>query len=342
LVLLAVTGRVGPSTGAATLASPEAAIVAQDEVMSTCVETGESCAMSKCCSEPGARCYKKHESGSVWCNQTCDPYYDYSVKDDAWFKTSVPVWDCEDITIEGTSNPAADSGDGPVIEGMPEENNVSESLAYDLSASGSVCSTGFGHSGQRRRRFHTCGKSGCCSLGTRYTTKGSGHSKDCHGNDHLTCNQEYHALVSNSEDDTWCMANPAFQRLHVSSGKCKDKFEHGSLKSLEYVKFNFGSPCGGKDACYQYWPVESINYVHPDTMKTDYENNCFQKGQCSEKGVHGLHATVSQIDTLDHHVGHDGKQVWLGKHHWSYQKWTIVEEPEPYSKCGPSRRRCPR
>ncbi|CAK0795046.1 unnamed protein product [Prorocentrum cordatum] len=111
LALLAVAWRAGPSTGAATLASPEAIIVeaasadanesADPDESDPCSQTGASCAVSKCCSEPGSKCYKKND---YWfaCNQTCNPYYMW--KDGGWAKTNETVWDCEEIRPPCTPN----------------------------------------------------------------------------------------------------------------------------------------------------------------------------------------------------------------------------------------------
>ncbi|CAK0800116.1 unnamed protein product [Prorocentrum cordatum] len=111
LALLAMAWRAGPSTGAATLASPEAIIVeaasadanesADPDESDPCSQTGASCAVSKCCSEPGSKCYKKND---YWfaCNQTCNPYYMW--KDGGWVKTNETVWDCEEIRPPCTPN----------------------------------------------------------------------------------------------------------------------------------------------------------------------------------------------------------------------------------------------
>ncbi|CAK0800143.1 unnamed protein product [Prorocentrum cordatum] len=72
-----------------------------EEVRPPCTPNGESCALSKCCSEPGSKCYKKND---YWfaCNQTCNPYYMW--KDGGWVKTNETVWDCEEIRPPCTPN----------------------------------------------------------------------------------------------------------------------------------------------------------------------------------------------------------------------------------------------
>ncbi|CAK0837643.1 unnamed protein product [Prorocentrum cordatum] len=113
LALLVVAWRAGPSTGTATLASPEAIIVeaagnvsgADPNETDKCSQTGASCDLSKCCSEPGAKCYKKDDGWSS-CNQTCNPYYMWTV-DDGWVKTNETVWDCEEIRLPCTENGAS-------------------------------------------------------------------------------------------------------------------------------------------------------------------------------------------------------------------------------------------
>ncbi|CAK0794044.1 unnamed protein product [Prorocentrum cordatum] len=77
-----------PESGGANLASD-----AEDQA-GVCSQTGASCAESKCCSEPGAKCYKKDDGWSS-CNQTCDPNYRWI--EDAWVKTNETVWDCEEL-----------------------------------------------------------------------------------------------------------------------------------------------------------------------------------------------------------------------------------------------------
>ncbi|CAK0837649.1 unnamed protein product [Prorocentrum cordatum] len=113
LALLVVAWRAGPSTGTATLASPEAIIVeaagnvsgADPNETDKCSQTGASCDLSKCCSEPGAKCYKKDDGWSS-CNQTCNPYYMWTV-DNGWVKTNETVWDCEEIRLPCTENGAS-------------------------------------------------------------------------------------------------------------------------------------------------------------------------------------------------------------------------------------------
>ncbi|CAK0837656.1 unnamed protein product [Prorocentrum cordatum] len=77
---------------------------AEDE-NGTCSQNGASCTNSKCCSEPGSKCYKKDDDWSS-CNQTCNPYYVWT-EDNGWVKTNETVWDCEEIRLPCTENGAS-------------------------------------------------------------------------------------------------------------------------------------------------------------------------------------------------------------------------------------------
>ncbi|CAK0805037.1 unnamed protein product [Prorocentrum cordatum] len=79
-----------------------------EEVRPPCTPNGASCALSQCCSEPGAKCYKKNDYWSS-CNQTCNP--DYLWMETGWVKTNETVWDCEDLTVSPveSADPIADA-----------------------------------------------------------------------------------------------------------------------------------------------------------------------------------------------------------------------------------------
>ncbi|CAK0800151.1 unnamed protein product [Prorocentrum cordatum] len=147
LALLAMAWRAGPSTGAATLASPEAIIVeaasadanesADPDESDPCSQTGASCAVSKCCSEPGSKCYKKND---YWfaCNQTCNPYYMW--KDGGWVKTNETVWDCEDLTVSPveSADPIADA-EAEDEKGTCSQTGASCAVSKCCSEPGSKC-----------------------------------------------------------------------------------------------------------------------------------------------------------------------------------------------------------
>ncbi|CAK0807684.1 unnamed protein product, partial [Prorocentrum cordatum] len=65
------------------------------EIRLPCTPNGASCALSQCCSEPGAKCYKKNDYWSS-CNQTCNPNYILWTVD-GWVTTNETVWDCTEI-----------------------------------------------------------------------------------------------------------------------------------------------------------------------------------------------------------------------------------------------------
>eukprot|EP00959_Pyramimonas_sp_CCMP1952_P314653 6586655-Pyramimonas_sp.AAC.1 len=82
------------------------------EIRPPCSQPGESCAVTKCCSDPGAKCYKKND---YWfaCNQTCNPNYMWM--ENGWVKTNETVWDCEVISIDST-DVSSDSAAGTVAD----------------------------------------------------------------------------------------------------------------------------------------------------------------------------------------------------------------------------------
>ncbi|CAK0807686.1 unnamed protein product [Prorocentrum cordatum] len=93
------------STDAADIdASSDSASSSGAATASACSPNGESCALTMCCSEPGAKCYKKNDHWSS-CNQTCNPYSLWTV--DGWVTTNETVWDCEEIRLPCTHNGAS-------------------------------------------------------------------------------------------------------------------------------------------------------------------------------------------------------------------------------------------
>jgi hypothetical protein len=65
-----------------------------EELRPPCSESGASCAITKCCADPGMQCYKKDEHWSS-CNATCNPNSMWT--EDGWVETNDSVWSCEDI-----------------------------------------------------------------------------------------------------------------------------------------------------------------------------------------------------------------------------------------------------
>merc|ERR1712086_1129104 len=92
---------------------------------------GESCALSQCCSEPGMKCYKKHEQFSM-CNKTCEPNNNWT--GDGWAKTSEIVWDCEDISIARPAN-TANAADANVSTASASSSNASAASENSSNAS---------------------------------------------------------------------------------------------------------------------------------------------------------------------------------------------------------------
>jgi len=69
--------------------------LAIDGIMSKsqeCTTDGESCADSKCCTNPGSTCWKKNDYWSS-CNATCNPYNKW--EDGQWVHKDYKVWDCQ-------------------------------------------------------------------------------------------------------------------------------------------------------------------------------------------------------------------------------------------------------
>jgi hypothetical protein len=69
--------------------------LAIDGIMSksqACTQDGESCATSKCCTNPGSTCFKKNDYWSS-CNATCNPYNKW--ENGQWVHKDYKVWDCK-------------------------------------------------------------------------------------------------------------------------------------------------------------------------------------------------------------------------------------------------------
>ncbi|CAK0849476.1 unnamed protein product [Prorocentrum cordatum] len=77
--------------------SADAASSSDVATASVCSPNGESCALTMCCADPDATCYKKND---YWfaCNQTCDPNSMWM--EDGWVKTDEAVWDCGEHIID--------------------------------------------------------------------------------------------------------------------------------------------------------------------------------------------------------------------------------------------------
>jgi len=132
-------------------------------------------------------------------------------------------------------------------------------------------------------------------------------------------------LVSNSQPSTHLLANPTYQRLHVTvnDSACVD-----ALAGVT-VTFDFGDYCGA-GSCYHYWPVRKITSVTPDSLEKQVLAACqkYMPGYCEGKHVENWHATVSLMEGLT-----NDKKDWLNSKTWSLQTWTIQEEPAPYAQC---------
>ncbi|CAK0800135.1 unnamed protein product [Prorocentrum cordatum] len=108
-----------------------------EEVRPPCTPNGASCALSQCCSEPGAKCYKKNDYWSS-CNQTCNPNYLWM--ETSWVKTNETVWDCEDLTVSPveSADPIADA-EAEDEKGTCSQDGASCALSQCCSEPGSKC-----------------------------------------------------------------------------------------------------------------------------------------------------------------------------------------------------------
>ncbi|CAK0800130.1 unnamed protein product [Prorocentrum cordatum] len=123
-----------------------------EEVRPPCTPNGESCALSKCCSEPGMKCYKKNDHWSS-CNQTCNPNYLWM--ETGWVKTNETVWDCEVITIDSTDVSTA--------------SDTTDSASSSDASTSSVCSP----------NGESCALTKCCAEAGSKCYKKNGNWSSC-------------------------------------------------------------------------------------------------------------------------------------------------------------------
>ncbi|CAK0805039.1 unnamed protein product [Prorocentrum cordatum] len=126
-----------------------------EEVRPPCTPNGASCALSQCCSEPGAKCYKKNDYWSS-CNQTCNP--DYLWMETGWVKTNETVWDCEDLTVS-----PVESAD-PIADAEAEDQN---NTCSQNGASCALSQTTTGVRATKPATRTTCGRTAAGSRRTR-------------------------------------------------------------------------------------------------------------------------------------------------------------------------------
>jgi len=123
-----------------------------EEVRPPCTPNGASCALSQCCSEPGAKCYKKNDYWSS-CNQTCNPNYLWM--ETGWVKTNETVWDCEVITIDSTDVSTA--------------SDTTDSASSSDASTSSVCSP----------NGESCALTKCCAEAGSKCYKKNGNWSSC-------------------------------------------------------------------------------------------------------------------------------------------------------------------
>merc|ERR1711920_496875 len=145
-----------------------------EEVRLPCSDPGENCAFSKCCSEPGMKCYKKDDHWSS-CNLTCEANSMWTA--DGWVKTTDPVWNCSDLTLAGT----ADTADAIDTSGQSLCSEAGDNCAVSQCCSdpGMTCYKKDDHWSACTTSGESCAVSLCCSEPGMKCYKKDDHWSSC-------------------------------------------------------------------------------------------------------------------------------------------------------------------